>query len=687
MGNTFYRTIGFWLSSVILCFSTSCFSAWCFSVSCFSAGRAIVLLNESVMDLSALNKSSAKVAEFPVRLAGGKVLQYTYKNKTTGSDVQASKFEVCMVGPNPESYCIGYVRASFANCSKAKEKFTDGSVWTLSKAVFDTYTNASYISTPVPHKIDLQKSTMTDGNSDQAAEKAFRETMPLCPVPPRSVADVSCIRTNRCSDLIAIVKGVARDRRSKSGEDIVDVDLIDNSETSPGKLALIKVGVFGAAKIALIKAHVGEPMVFFNLSFMCSGATTQINHYVDEIAALPPACPKTTTLLSKKTELSAATNTELLTQQWTPHQSKDVSGPQPLSCAAFLDFTTATPDAAVPPVVQAMWMHIEEPEPDTEVLDASGTRVWYTICGRDASGSARLGVPQRNAFSLSSCSTMEDFLAKHAAGDLNMPLLCHARISRNIKTPALDSSSQGGASQPATKYVNHIIETVEPVSWDPASAPNASYSDVIGILNNCPPHAEGVVFAFLADIKSDPHYGFRLDYDGREGPKCLYVAALIGSEIKSTTEAVGNGFKVITTNVKDVANPDCASSSDASQLAAPGYATVGYCTLANLTGLRMDPPRGKPMRCAIALFTKKDVEGFHIHKLEYIEPDQVSDATRCMQKLRTLSKKIHPAAAPGMKRSQSLDLEAAGQNPQGGKKARTLQAVPTDLDLEDDAST
>ena len=26
------------------------------------------------------------------------------------------------------------------------------------------------------------------------------------------------------------------------------------------------------------------------------------------------------------------------------------------------------------------------------------------------------------------------------------------------------------------------------------------------------------------------------------------------------------------------------------------------------------------MRCALVLFTKKNAEGFHIHKLEYIEP-------------------------------------------------------------------
>ena len=47
---------------------------------------------------------------------------------------------------------------------------------------------------------------------------------------------------------------------------------------------------------------------------------------------------------------------------------------------------------------------------------------------------------------------------------------------------------------------------------------------------------------------------------------------------------------------------------------------VGYRTLDDLLGFCLDPPRGRTMRCALVLFTKKNAEGFHIHKLEYIEP-------------------------------------------------------------------
>ena len=45
-----------------------------------------------------------------------------------------------------------------------------------------------------------------------------------------------------------------------------------------------------------------------------------------------------------------------------------VGGSQPLSCSAFLDYSSSTPEANVPEVVQLTWLHIEEPEVTADVL-------------------------------------------------------------------------------------------------------------------------------------------------------------------------------------------------------------------------------------------------------------------------------------------------------------------------------
>ena len=182
------------------------------------------------------------------------------------------------------------------------------------------------------------------------------------------------------------------------------------------------------------------------------------------------------------------------------------------------------------------------------------------------------------------------------------------------------------------------------------------------------------------DIEADTHYGFCLNYDGSRGPQCTYVAALIASESPSKTDAVGIGFKVVTAAVKDVANPKI--NAGASQPAANAYKTVGYCTMEDLPGFRLDPPRGKTSRSALCLISKSDNESFHIHKLEYIEPDQLEGAISRVRKPRMLCKQIRPTSKD--KRSYAAPLSKDCATPPSTKKARSLHAVPTDASWDND---
>jgi hypothetical protein len=484
-------------------------------------------------------------------------------------------------------------------------------------------------------------------------------SLPLKPTPPRSVAEVAGITTNKSTDIIALLKSVGEERKTKNDTSVIDVELLDESEKQKDKLATIFVSVFGADKVQFLKRNVGEPLVFFNLVVMCDSGKLTINHYQSDAVDLAPVCDKTTRLRDNKDSLSQASNRDIITSTWTPtYEKKDVSGCQPLSCAAFLDFSTGNPDAALPPIMQLMWFHINEPDCEDNVLDSSGERIWFTIKVQDLSGSANVGVPERVALALSNIASKEEFLIKKANGELNMPLLCHARITRMVRT-------NNGT------YVNHVMEQVEPVSWDLLSAPNKSYNDILAILNNCPTHEEGLLFAFLDDVKPDPHYGFHLVYDGQEGPRCSLVAVLVACDKISQTDVVGTGFKV-TSSVTDAANSSHHSGA---------HPAVGYCTLSSLPGFRLDPPRGKQMRYALLVCSKKDAEGLHIHKLEYVENSQIDAAVKCFRKLRKVCTLIHTCSSE--KRSHDHLLEKDGTTPVKIKKARTLQAAPSAASLDD----
>ena len=83
------------------------------------------------------------------------------------------------------------------------------------------------------------------------------------------------------------------------------------------------------------------------------------------------------------------------TSTFVPNGSKDVSGPQALGCAFFLEGTYKEPSAAMPEITQLTWLCLEEPTKDDSIQDKSGTRLWFVTKARDASGAMTLGIPEK----------------------------------------------------------------------------------------------------------------------------------------------------------------------------------------------------------------------------------------------------------------------------------------------------
>ena len=131
-------------------------------------------------DLGALNKSSAKIATFLVRVVKPKLASYTYTGKADGQRKTGSTFQCFLVGTKGESYCQGFVKGSLAEQQKAETKFKYGSSWKLTKAVFD-FTTPAYISSPIKLKMDMNKSVLEACAAADGMVAAF-------PVPPRTVA-------------------------------------------------------------------------------------------------------------------------------------------------------------------------------------------------------------------------------------------------------------------------------------------------------------------------------------------------------------------------------------------------------------------------------------------------------------------------------------------------------------------
>jgi len=287
---------------------------------------------------------------------------------------------------------------------------------------------------------------------------------------------------------------------------------------------LLKVAVSVRGPERRKHVTIGKPLVFFNLVCKVSpDKQREINHWHDSLLQDSPQCKQTDELLQIFENLRGATNTVALTTPFQPtHTSMDVSGEQSLGAVAFMDFTSKNPEAELPPIMQVMHGNLEEPTGD--VTYGGSDRIWFVTKLRDVSASADVGVPERVALDLTGLDR-DGFKNAAATGDIQFPLLCNFRVSRSLK-----DTSEAGAAQPSAseKFVNHTIQQTTPIEWNAAIPPNAAYEPILGLLNNYPRHEESILFGYLSDIRTDPHYGFQLAFPNgnvRKGAAAVVVIA------------------------------------------------------------------------------------------------------------------------------------------------------------------
>ena len=621
-------------------------------------------------NLTALNKTSAKFASWIVRVTDGDAFQYTWVNKKTGASQTNSKFECRLVGHSESAYVLAVFKGSDKAVALAKEKFKNGSVWILSKIKLDG-SDSAYISSPLKISVDLVASNVVS-----CADLELAKQLAEVSVPPRTVAEATKITNTRHQDLLAIVTDVSSVRQSKIG-DVMDVTLMDASEGSPGVFAKVMVSLVGSHKHSLVQ--VGKALVFFNLACKVDRDSKQYTHWESSLLCEAPSCDKHTKLTADFDKLKNAVNTVMLTK-YTPRQSMDVSGPQTIAACAFIDYTAQNPSASLPSVMQIM--HATLDEPTGSVILPGTDRIWFTTKLRELSGSAEVGVPERVALYLTGLDRAS-FIEAQASNTLQFPLLCNVRVSRSVSQPTSGSS---GAAQPdglgvQKTFVNSIIQEAAPVNWNNKVAPNAAYDNVLALLNDLPRNEEGLVFAFLSDIETDPHTGFRIAFTNGNITKGAAVAVLIAASKKSKPpEAIGTGFKIIAPDVTDCANPSAAAAA---------YHVAGFCTLDDMSKFDLNPPRGHKERFAIAFITSceettdpdggRGVKNFHMDKIQILEQADGPKAILVFQRLRCLQMMLNPSNTD--ERKHTLTVEASTRPL---KQCKTLSAMPSDDSLKDE---
>ena len=260
---------------------------------------------------------------------------------------------------------------------------------------------------------------------------------------------------------------------------------------------------------------------------------------------------------------------------------------------------------------------------------------------------------------------------------------CQSNASE-LGLDSLGSQGQTGTPSDGHSYVAHVLEDINTVAWTGSDAPNAAYVDVLAILKQCPRHDSALLFAALAEIHPSPHYGFAVQFKDKDSVSyhgCA-VIALVGSAVKSTVEACGDGYKVLTKNVTDVLTE---AGVGATGNAVMTYDLVAYCSMGELLEFKLDPPRGHRARYALATMTSleasKDSRSFVLDKLQIIDAFELDGVINAFRKLRKMCRSIVGSGETFDAKKRHAVPALLGPMPKALKSCRTLANVPTDATL------
>ena len=121
-----------------------------------------------------MNATTAKFTSWIVKVANPKILPIRYWNRHQNKLMEMKRFQCVLASADPKQYMYGCVPHDFRNenvVDEALARFEEGSVWKISKPIFDTKTKRDYVSCPIKvvvimkHPTEMEK-LMDPGDSE-----------------------------------------------------------------------------------------------------------------------------------------------------------------------------------------------------------------------------------------------------------------------------------------------------------------------------------------------------------------------------------------------------------------------------------------------------------------------------------------------------------------------------------------
>ena len=608
---------------------------------------------ESIMNM---NETNAKHAKWCVRVLKPQLQPYTFQAR--GQTVNAKQFTCVLVGDKPSEYMVGCVPFDFKaqdEPDKAFRRFTENTVWKVSKPAFDVRSKAEFNGSPMKLTLLLRPPTLLTAaavTDTEAYAYPVRHVIPpvtlACIVGLKGTAPGNAPKKSRAVDVVAKVLEISepRDRVCNGMQTKVrDVMLGDDSQTGGGHNTKCTLSAWGEAGALFADIAPGQGVTLLGCSASLDDRGEIRISFNPRNARLLLSGPRVEQLTAWDCDAEAC---EAVTIPW---QSRGigpikVEGPAVFTCAvamAQLQKGLANPSEHLHGAVfQVNRGLISAPSTSAEVHTQNGKSLFVQAVFRDWSDRVDVYVVESAVPSIYGLETNEEVEERAAAGTLEV-------VRHRVNVRGVVRVEEG-----KVKYF--VAETCE---WDNCACISRTAARLALGFNSI---QENVVVASpLAAITRCPMLGLAIKY----GDGCLIGAHRVimlveGTQPSRAQPLAGGGdpgsFLVESKQVKCMLGTEEA------------FADIrGYCDFDSMLQYRLDKEKAVVM---ISHIDRQDMNSNAVLTIDFMCKVSESNVKQFVDNLR--------------EEAELLTLQAGQEKPpsslaapQESKRARMLQLEPT----------
>ena len=388
--------------------------------------------------LDKMNATTAKFTSWIVMIRNPKILTIRFWSKHQHKFVDVKRFQCVLASADPKQYMYGCVLQDYRSenaIDEALAKFEEGSVWKISRPVFDTKSKREYVSCPIKMVVVMKSPTEMEKLTDPGDSEDIKKWWPSGDVHvPMSLSNtINALKQVRihvqlgnaktpskaldvCGKIIQLEDLKTVKKKDGSGDlEVADLTIVDDSGVS------FKVAIWGQETYDQLSAvTIGSGISLIGCNATKDSATGEFKISVWPSAHVVPGGERADALsqLSKEDVQGCQTVTAAFSATATPI---DIKGQQavPSTCTALASIPEQHDNAFPDEVVfQLNRVTLSAPTDKDALTTKNGDRLWVQVQASDWTGSVTMNVSHEAVPALYGCTTAEEVLERATASTL-----------------------------------------------------------------------------------------------------------------------------------------------------------------------------------------------------------------------------------------------------------------------------